>query len=61
MIKWVSIRPLINNLCDVYALKLSFQFLDYVLALEYEENIHIANVKNKGIGNDTRIPTKFFL
>jgi hypothetical protein len=55
MIQWVSIR----NLCHVYALKLSFQFLDYVLALECEENIHIANVKNKGIiGNDTRIPTK---
>jgi hypothetical protein len=33
----------------MYVLKLSFQFVDYVLPLEYE-NIHIANVKNKVLG-----------
>jgi len=33
----------------MYGLKLSFQFLDYVLPLEYE-NIHIANVKKKVLG-----------
>jgi hypothetical protein len=35
--------------CHMYVLKSSFQFVDYVLPLEYE-NIHIANVNNKVLG-----------
>jgi hypothetical protein len=43
----------------MYVLKSSFQFVDYVLPLEYE-NIDIANVKNKVLGITLGSQPKFF-